>query len=186
MASRRQPERRERQRNADLLDRLLREHRTALLRQARFHSERAQDAEDALGDACVQFLLRFDGADTEQARRWMLVVVRRCAWAIPRRRRERSKVVEEVSAESLMDHLGLGVVDGRRGPAELVEAAEEVAAFSRALTALKPDERRALILLAHGCSYVEIGRRCGWSHGKVNRSIAEGRARLRGILGEGG
>jgi RNA polymerase sigma factor (sigma-70 family) len=186
IATPRPPERQRHHRNADLHDRLLRRHRAALSRQARFHSERRQDAEDAVGDACVQFLLRFDGEGTEQARRWMLVVVRRCAWAIARRRRERRAVVVEVSAESVESQLGLAVAEGRRGPAELVGAAEEVAAFTRALATLRPDERRALILLALGSSYAEIGGLCGWSYGKVNRSIAEGRARLRAILGEGG
>jgi RNA polymerase sigma factor (sigma-70 family) len=186
MASRRQPPRQEKKdRNADLLDRLMREHGARLLHQARFHSEREQDAEDALGDACVQFLRRFDGEGEEEARRWMLVVVKRCAWGIARRRRERRAVVTEVSAEGPAIEARVATAGGR-GPAELALAGEEVEAFGRALASLKAHERRAVMLLALGHSYAEIGRCCGWTRTKVNRSLAEGRAQLRRLLGEGG
>ena len=44
---------------------------------------------------------------------------------------------------------------------------------------MKPAELRALGLLAEGYSYVEIGERTGWSQTKINRLLAEGRARFR-------
>jgi RNA polymerase sigma factor (sigma-70 family) len=187
MASRRQhPRYEEKDRNGALLHRLMRDHRARLLRQARFHSERRQDADDALGDACLQFLLHFDGESDDDARRWMLVVVKRCAWGIARRRRERRAIVAEVSIERLAVESCVGAVAEDRGPEELTVAGEEVAAFARALAALKPDERRAVILHALGHTYQEIGALCGWTRSKVNRSLAEGRARLRGLLDEGG
>lgn len=186
MASRRQHHRPGKERNSRLLDRLMREHGARFRRQARFHSERPQDAEDALGDACVQFLLHFEGGDVEEARRWMLVVVKRCAWAIARRRRERHAVVEEVSAQRIEAGHGVDPAEERRGPAHLVEAAEEVAGFAAALQALKPDERRALILLALGYSFEEIAAIEDWTYSKVKRSTYEGRLRLRGMSGEGG
>ena len=37
----------------------------------------------------------------------------------------------------------------------------------------------ALILQAQGYSYAEIQQLCGWTYTKVNRCLAEGRARLR-------
>ena len=49
---------------------------------------------------------------------------------------------------------------------------------AEALRALKPDERRALMLKAQGYSYDEIGRQLGWTYTKVNRSITEGRRRF--------
>jgi RNA polymerase sigma factor (sigma-70 family) len=187
MASRRQQiPARKKERNAELLDRLLRVERGRLRHQADYHSEHRQDAEDALGDACVQFLLHFDGEDLEEARRWMLVVVKRCGWAIARRRRERGAVIEEVSADLLLSDRGVGLADERRGPEQQATIGEEVAAFAAALATLKADERRALILLALGYSYGEIGELCGWTRSKVNRSLAEGRVRLRGILAGGG
>jgi hypothetical protein len=37
-------------------------------------------------------------------------------------------------------------------------------------------------LPTHGYSYAEICELCGWTYTKVNRSLAEGRARLRGLV----
>jgi DNA-directed RNA polymerase specialized sigma24 family protein len=75
---------------AQILERLLLARRAQLLRHVRFHSERSQDAEDALADACVQFLRHYDGpAEAEDALRWLLLVAKRCAWEITRRRRRR-------------------------------------------------------------------------------------------------
>ncbi len=39
------------------------------------------------------------------------------------------------------------------------------------------------MLQAEGYSYAEIAETCGWTYTKVNRSLAEGRARLRSALG---
>jgi DNA-directed RNA polymerase specialized sigma24 family protein len=80
-----------------------------LLRQARFHSHRIEDAEDALSDACVQFLRFYDGPAGEDALRWMLLVVKRAAWAIGRRGASREA------------RLRSGAIEPRIGPAELVE-----------------------------------------------------------------
>ena len=55
------------------------------MRQARYHSRRHEDADDALSDACVQFLRFYDGPPGDDALRWMLLVIKRCAWAIRRR-----------------------------------------------------------------------------------------------------
>ncbi|MBS1895618.1 MAG: hypothetical protein JST59_30330 [Actinobacteria bacterium] len=186
MASRRQHHRPRKERNSRLLDRLMREHGARFRRQAHFHSERPQDAEDALGDACVQFLLHFEGDGIEEARRWMLVVVKRCAWAIARRRRERRAVVEEVSTQQIEAGHGVEPAEERRGPGQLIEAAEQVAGFAAALGMLKPDERRALILLALGYSFEEIAAIEGWTYSKVKRSTYEGRLRLRRMFGQGG
>ena len=62
---------------------------------------------------------------------------------------------------------------------ERAERRDNVAAAARALAELKPDERLAIVLQAQGYSYAEIGELCGWTYTKVNRCLAEGRARLR-------
>ena len=68
------------------------------------------------------------------------------------------------------------------GPDELVERREAVARSREALRSLKPAELRALTLLAEGYSYAEIGEITGFSRTKVNRLLAEGRSRFRGLL----
>ena len=65
------------------------------------------------------------------------------------------------------------------GPHERLEDGERVARAARLLARLKPQERRALALQAAGCSYAEIQAITGWTYTKVNRCLAEGRARLR-------
>jgi RNA polymerase sigma factor (sigma-70 family) len=161
-----------------LLERLVRRHRRTLIRQAGFHSGSTADADDALSDASVQFLRHFPGDDDREALLWMQTVVKRCAWRIAEARRGRGQTADEEFA--------IDLVDERRGPAQLAEAAEQVGRFLAALAGLKADERRALLLIAAGYSYAEIGRICGWTPTKINRCATEGRARLRGVLTEGG
>ena len=67
----------------------------------------------------------------------------------------------------------------RPDPHERLERRERVAAAVRLLLELKPEERRALALQAQGYSYAEICQLCGWTYTKVNRCLAEGRAKLR-------
>ena len=68
------------------------------------------------------------------------------------------------------------------GPAELAERHEAIERSREALTTLKPQELRALTLLAEGYSYREIGELTGFSTTKVNRCVAEGRERFRRFL----
>jgi RNA polymerase sigma factor (sigma-70 family) len=168
-----------------VLDRLLRFERGRLVRQARFHSHRPQDAEDALGDACVQFLRFYDGPPGEDALRWMMVVVKRCAWKIGNRMRTREARYQIAHTEQVAEELAIVVREQRSGPAELVERSEDTARIVELMERLKPDERAALILFGLGCSYAEICELRGWSTTKVNRCISEGRAHVRELLERG-
>ena len=67
----------------------------------------------------------------------------------------------------------------RSRPEELAELHEGFAEARRRLARLKPAEREALGLFALGYSYREICELTGWTYTRVNRCIAEGRARLR-------
>ncbi|HEY7950552.1 MAG TPA: sigma-70 family RNA polymerase sigma factor [Solirubrobacterales bacterium] len=171
----------ERERRAWVLDRLLRAERARLMRQARFHSRRHEDAEDALNDACVQFLRFYDGPAGEEALHWMLLVIKRAAWAITRQATERDERYRLTAAE------GLEIVAPHEGagPAELVERTEESAQVIELIERLKPDERDALVLLGLGYSYAEIGELRGWGRAKVHRCLKEGRARVRQSLRRG-
>lgn len=177
MATQPQSPREKRKRRATTLDQLLHSKRGILLRQARFHSRRFEDAEDALSDACIQFLRFYDGPAGEDALRWMLVVVKRAAWAIGRRAARREA--------RLLSEGGEPATSEQIGPAELVERTEDTERAIELIEQLKPDERTALILLGLGCSYAEIGELRSWTRTKVNRSIKEGRAHVRKLL-EGG
>jgi DNA-directed RNA polymerase specialized sigma24 family protein len=162
-----------------ILEALLARHRGTLERQAIRHSKRPEGAEEALQDACVQFLAHFDGDSIEHALPWMLLTTKRCAWAIVQV--ERRMPAERLSPTdwSDRDEQRRTARDERPDPSALAVRRAEQDETVRRFEALKPDERTALILLGLGCSYREIGELRGWTYTKVNRCITEGRAALR-------
>jgi RNA polymerase sigma factor (sigma-70 family) len=174
MAPREEP-RTEAERRAAILGEMLATERPRLLAQARRHSSRSEDAEDALGDASVQFLRHYSGPPGDEALHWMLTVVKRSAWQIARRRRNRE--AEDVTANL--------EAAGGADPAELAERSEEATEIAAAITALKPDERAALLLRGLGLSHGEIAELRAWSLTKVRRLLREGRAKVRERRGRG-
>jgi RNA polymerase sigma factor (sigma-70 family) len=146
----------------------------SLRRTARRYSLCVDDAEDAYQRAVLILLTKPLPADLEHLGAWMQVVTRREALAV-RRARERQLWAGEEDHGDPCDR----IVSDQPGPQEMLERREQVAAGARLLLRLKPQERLALILQAHGYSYAEIRQLCGWTYTKVNRCLAEGRARLR-------
>jgi RNA polymerase sigma factor (sigma-70 family) len=146
----------------------------ALRRTARRYSLCADDAEDAYQRAVEILLTRAPSADPRHLAAWMQVVTRREALAL-RRSRERLLGRHADDAGDPLERIACE----RPDPQERLERRERVTSAIRLLFELKPQERRALVLQAHGYSYAEIGRLCGWTYTKVNRCLAEGRARLR-------
>lgn len=175
------------QRRARILERALAEGRAALPVQADRHAPQQADADDALQEACLQFLRYYDGPPGEPALRWLMLCVKHRGWEIAKRRNARESF-EGVGATDAYDPARplLHILSERPEPAECVERKERVDAFFRALGELKPDQRTALLLLGLGYSYREIGERQSWSHTKINRCLAEGRAALRAIGAETG
>ncbi|HXV05529.1 MAG TPA: RNA polymerase sigma factor [Solirubrobacterales bacterium] len=168
-----------------MLDRLLRTERGRLMRQARSHSRRPADAEDALSDACVQFLRFYEGPPGEDALRWMMLVTKRCAWAIGRKVAARESR-HRMSARDQTDEALEAIPDDHFGTAELAERREETRRAAELIEQLKPDERTALILLGLGCTHAEIRELRGWSYAKLQRCLSEGKARVRELLERGG
>jgi RNA polymerase sigma factor (sigma-70 family) len=145
----------------------------AFRRTARRYSLCADDAEDAYQRAVEILLTKAPGRPAPQLAAWMQVVTRREALAV---RRSRERLLGVAGDED--DPLGHLACE-RPGPADRAECSERVAAAARALATLKPDERLAIVLQAHGYTYAEIGELCGWTYTKVNRCLTEGRGRLR-------
>lgn len=165
----------------------LRDHGAAFRATARRFAVSPQDAEDAYQRAAELLLTKAPETMELRARiNWMHVVVRHEALRL-RRLQRRSIATEEI--EELA-----GIVDrgGRRpessDPADLVERRADFDQFRQAYRRLKPDEQQALRLIGEGYSYGEIGEMTGWSRTKINRHLAEGRSRMRTLLGriEGG
>jgi RNA polymerase sigma factor (sigma-70 family) len=142
-------------------------HAGALLALARRHSLCADDAHDAYQRALEIFLRRADSLDPASAPAWLRTVVKHEAMAV---RASRQRLVGPVE------------VDLDRSEArDLLPADERVAASQRAaqsteaLSRLKPQEVRALVLKARGYSYNEMAEITGWTYTKVNRCLTEGR-----------
>jgi RNA polymerase sigma factor (sigma-70 family) len=152
-----------------------------LQRIARRYSLCADDAEDALQRG-LEILLRKPPSDDPRALiKWTQTVVKHEAMAV---RREREQILAGPAAmapDRGYDWVSLLPASGD-GPPERAERREAVARSREALQALKPQELRALTLLAEGYSYVEIGEITGYSHTKINRCLAEGRERFRKLL----
>ncbi|MFP5389743.1 MAG: sigma-70 family RNA polymerase sigma factor, partial [Thermoleophilia bacterium] len=151
----------------------------ALRRTARRYSFDAEDADDAYQRAMEIVLTKAPTTDLRELIRWTQTVTKHEALAV---RASREKLLGyQRSREGAEDPMALIPATGD-GPEEQVERREDIARSREALQALKPAELRALGLLAEGYSYVEIGERTGWSQTKINRLLAEGRARFRTLV----
>jgi RNA polymerase sigma factor (sigma-70 family) len=148
--------------------------RATLLRRARRFSICADDAEDALQRSVEILLAHIDRVDPDRVVPWMLTVVGREALAV---RRVRLRALGDGGGDA-GESIARSPSDSP-GPHERLEHRERVARAARLLARLKPQERRALALQAEGYSYAEIQGITGWTYTKVNRCLAEGRARLR-------
>ncbi len=157
-------------------------HELALRRTAARYSLCTDDADDALQRGLEILLRRAPTADPRELVKWMQTVVKHEALAI-RSDRERvlagpAAVTPERDAEDWTSLLP----SPADGPEERLERQEAIARSREALQALKPQELRVLTLLAEGYSYAEIGAITHWSRTKINRCLAEGRERFRGLI----
>lgn len=149
-----------------------------LRRVARRFSLCEDDAEDAYQRALEILLVKAPSDRPRELVPWMKTVVKHEALAIRRNRERMLGAGVEHDGEHPVERL----VSSGAGPDERTEQREQIARSREALQALKPAELRALTLLAAGYSYAEIGAITGFSHTKVNRSLAEGRERFRRFL----
>jgi RNA polymerase sigma factor (sigma-70 family) len=158
---------------------LIARHERTLRRTARRFSLDLDDAEDAYQRALEILLTKAPTTDQRQLIRWTQTVTKHEAMAV---REAREKLLgANVPRDEDYDPLTSLPARGD-GPDERVARNEVVARSREALEALKPAELRALSLLAGGYSYAEIGQITGFSQTKINRVLAEGRERFRGLF----
>ncbi|HEV7615671.1 MAG TPA: sigma-70 family RNA polymerase sigma factor [Solirubrobacterales bacterium] len=157
-------------------------HEAALRSTARRYSICAADADDALQRALEILLRKAPSEDPRELIRWTQTVVKHEALAV---RRERERILSGPAAKTpepgREDWVALLPAAGD-GPPEQAERHEAIARSREALQTLKPQELRALTLLAEGYSYAEIGEITGYSQTKINRCLAEGRERYRKLI----
>jgi len=184
-ASERQGERRQRPKEAarkQAAAEIVTRHEAALKRTARRYSLNVEDAEDAYQRALEIVLTKAPTTDLSELIRWTQTVTKHEALAVRQGRERlldyRSRAEQEAGAPDPTAQIPVAA----DGPDELVQRREAIGRSREALQALKPAELRALTLLAEGYSYAEIGEIAGFSATKVNRLLAEGRERFRGVL----
>lgn len=155
---------------------------SALRRTARRYSLCEDDAEDALQRGLEILLRKAPTDDPRELIKWTQTVVKHEALAV---RRERERILAGPAAAKpepdMPDWVALIPAESD-GPPERAERREAIARSREALQTLKPQELRALTLLAEGYSYAEIGEITGYSRTKINRCLAEGRERFRKLL----
>ncbi|HMU25842.1 MAG TPA: sigma-70 family RNA polymerase sigma factor [Solirubrobacterales bacterium] len=164
---------------------LIRNHDRPLRWTARRYSICPEDAEDAYQRGIEILLSKAPTTDTRHLLPWTRKVIKHEALAI---RRTRERTLARPGQSDIDEHLEDDWVqlipDISDGPDELTVRRERVARSREALTQLKPQELKALTQLAEGFSYDEIGSMNSWTRTKVNRCLAEGRARFRSTFRE--
>jgi RNA polymerase sigma factor (sigma-70 family) len=157
-------------------------HEASLRRTARRYSICADDADEALQRGLEILLHKAPSADPRELVRWTQTVVKHEALAV---RADRERILAGPAAATpepgREDWVAMLPAD-TDGPAERAERHEAIERSREALATLKPQELRALTLLAEGYSYREISELTGYSATKVNRCVAEGRERFRRFL----
>lgn len=163
------------------------ERRSQLLRIAERNSRNPNDAEEALQEALIAFIRFYDPDGEAHPVAWLTLVLKRECWARTRREHLDRRIGQEADVPNGEVGSALELIpDPGHGPQESALITERTAEVRDQLAELKPQERRALSLLALGYSYAEIGEITGWTYTKINRCIAEGRARLRRLAAEPG
>ncbi len=161
---------------------LVRSHDPALRSSARRYSICRDDAEDAYQRGIEILLSKAPTTDLRQLLPWARTVIKHEALAI-RKARERMLGRPPVAERETDGEDWVHLIPWQgSGPDEGAEKRELVDRSREALAQLKPHELKALTQLAEGYSYAEIADLNGWTRTKVNRCLAEGRARFRSVF----
>ncbi len=141
-----------------------------LIRYAARYCRSVHDAEDAYQRAMEIALVRAPVVDRRQLLAWLHTVVRNEALDVS------TSLRKERPADP--DELAL-VADGAPGADQVAEWHERHRQLRDALGTLTEPERVCVALKGAGLSYAEIAEKTGFTPRKVERSLVEGRDRLR-------
>jgi RNA polymerase sigma factor (sigma-70 family) len=143
---------------------LVERHSGQLIATARRYSLSAEDAEDAYQRGLEIMLTRAPSLHENELVPWLKTVVKHEAFTI-RKQRRRAELAGDLER-------GGGLVPPTH---EQAERLERLRLGVEAMSRLKPQEVRCLLLRAEGYSYKQICDETGWTYTKVNRCISEGR-----------
>src|SRR3954470_8011616 len=143
---------------------LVERHGAQIMGTARRYSLSAEDAEDAFQRGLEILLTKAPSTDEGDLVPWLKTVVKHEAFAI-RKQRQRTELAGD-------RELSAGLAPAADAQAE---RHERLRLGAEAISRLKPQEVRCLLLRAEGYSYKQICEETGWTYTKVNRCLAEGR-----------
>jgi len=156
---------------------LVLQHLDAAYRLARWLARDDHDARDIVQESCLRAWLAFSGLRGNDARPWLLAIVRNTCFTWLGRRRE-----EALPEESEIEDEG----PGSAGPEERALRAEERARVDGALRRLPADLREVLVLRElEEYSYREISAIAGIPMGTVMSRLSRARERFAQALGDG-
>jgi RNA polymerase sigma-70 factor, ECF subfamily len=152
-------------------------HLDAAFNYARWLTKSDADAEDVVQDAYVRALRFFSSLRNDDARSWLLTIVRNTWYG----RFSRTKGANQITVYDDMTHDRPG--DGL-DPEALVLQQQEVEKVQRAVQELPADFREVIVLRElEGLSYKEIAAVAGIPIGTVMSRLARARERLLASLG---
>lgn len=151
-------------------------HLDAAYRLARWLTDSAADADDIVQAAILRAFRGFDALRGEDARAWLLVIVRNCHRSALRH--EQRRPAEPLPGESNVQDPSLTA--NAPGPEEQAVAADERRALAALMRELPEEQREVLILKdIEDMSYREIASVIGVPIGTVMSRLARARAALR-------
>jgi RNA polymerase sigma-70 factor (ECF subfamily) len=143
---------------------------------ARWLTRSDPDAEDVVQDACVRALRFFPSLRGDDARAWLLTIVRNTWYGRFSRK--------GAPAQPLVNEMADERSDEGPDPEALVIRQQTVDAVRRAIEELPVDFREVIVLRElEGLSYREIAAVAGIPIGTVMSRLARGRERLLAVLG---
>jgi len=153
-------------------------HLDAAYNLARWLTGNEHDAEDVVQESYLRALKFFGGFHGENARPWLLTIVRNTCYTWLRRHRMEEPATELDEETQLIDQAS-------PNPESLLLAAARTELLRRALETLAPGFREIVILRdIEGMSYKEIADIAAIPVGTVMSRLARARARLQKLLSE--
>lgn len=153
--------------------RLIERHGAQVMRTARRYTVTPEDAEDAYQRAVEIMLTKAPDIPDAELLPWLKTVVKHEAFAI--RRQEQCSALGVDGSLDGASEAEAAIAAPVPSPIEQTERFERLRLGAEAMRHLKPQEMRALALLAEGYTYQQICEETGWTYTKVNRCLAEGR-----------
>jgi RNA polymerase sigma factor (sigma-70 family) len=151
-------------------------HLDAAFNYARWLTRNDAEAEDVVQDACLRAMRFFSSLRDDDARAWLLTIVRN-TWYTRVSRRDTAR------KEAPLDDAGIDAADGALDPEALLVQQHTVARVRDALEQLPPDFREVIVLREiEGLTYKEIAAVIRAPIGTVMSRLARGRERLLGVL----